>query len=107
MRVGQKVFEFRDGLEDEFLIVTDNHEIIYKLSHAVVLTPEEELHVCHEIRHQEIGEQLADDGRIIVRESGTEPLIRIMAEGRDFSVISDMTERLSQKLKEKFRTRGE
>ena len=56
---------------------------------------------------KEIGSQLGDEGRIIVRESGTEPLIRIMAEGRDFSVISDMTERLSQKLKEKFRTRGE
>ena len=32
-------------------------------------------------------EKLADDGRIFVRESGTEPVIRIMAEGRSEEAI--------------------
>lgn len=32
-------------------------------------------------------EKLADDGRIFVRESGTEPVIRIMAEGRNEEAI--------------------
>ena len=47
-------------------------------------------------------EKLGNDGRLIVRESGTEPLIRIMAEGTDSDMIDDITEKISAVLKEKF-----
>lgn len=33
-------------------------------------------------------DELGEDGRVIVRVSGTEPLIRVMVEGKDYSVIS-------------------
>lgn len=52
---------------------------------------------------RELDDSLGKNGRMIVRESGTEPLIRIMAEGNDFAVINDITMKLSDKLKEKFR----
>ena len=50
----------------------------------------------------ELNEGLGKDGRLIVRESGTEPLIRIMTEGTDPDMIRDITQRISEKLKEKF-----
>ena len=47
-------------------------------------------------------EKLGTEGRLVVRESGTEPLIRIMAEGNDSDMINDITEQISAVLKEKF-----
>lgn len=39
-------------------------------------------------RVKEIEAELGDDGRVLVRESGTEPLVRIMLEGKDEEKIS-------------------
>ncbi len=40
--------------------------------------------------------ELGNDGRIVVRPSGTEPLIRIMVEGRDNTVIEGIAERVAE-----------
>ena len=39
--------------------------------------------------------QLGDDGRLLIRKSGTEPIIRVMAEGIDDQMISRITEDLA------------
>lgn len=44
---------------------------------------------------------LGGEGRIIVRETGKEPVIRIRVEGRDFSAINNMAIRIAETIKER------
>ena len=46
----------------------------------------------------EAANTLSPDGRLLVRPSGTEPLIRVMAEGADEGVIHDAVHNLAKKL---------
>ena len=36
----------------------------------------------------QVNDSLGKDGRVLVRPSGTEPLIRVMVEGKEFEVIN-------------------
>lgn len=46
-------------------------------------------------------QELGKDGRVVVRVSGTEPLIRVMAEGLDQQKIEDVTNRIADVVKER------
>ena len=43
---------------------------------------------------QEQGERLAGQGRVLLRASGTEPLIRVMAEGEDARLVNSVVDAL-------------
>jgi phosphoglucosamine mutase len=42
----------------------------------------------------EVGELLGDDGRILVRESGTEPVIRVMVEAKKDAICKEMVDKV-------------
>lgn len=50
---------------------------------------------------KKVEEKLGNDGRILVRVSGTEPLIRVMLEGKDYEQIKELAESVALVIKER------
>ena len=44
--------------------------------------------------------KLGKDGRVLVRYSGTEPLLRVMVEGRDPSVVHQLAKSIAEQARE-------
>jgi phosphoglucosamine mutase len=47
----------------------------------------------------EVEKALGDEGRVLIRASGTEPLIRVMVEGKDLSLVQESAEQLADTLR--------
>ncbi|MBA3054577.1 MAG: hypothetical protein FP826_06525, partial [Sphingomonadales bacterium] len=47
----------------------------------------------------ELEKKLGADGRILVRPSGTEPVIRVMVEGKDAELITTMADELCEMIR--------
>ena len=50
---------------------------------------------------KELEKEFSTDGRVVIRPSGTEPLIRIMIEGKDKDYISQKAEELVKTVEER------
>ena len=50
---------------------------------------------------KQIEEDMAQEGRVLIRPSGTEPLVRVMIEGKDEDKITTMANELAQLISEK------
>lgn len=50
---------------------------------------------------KQVEDELQNDGRILVRLSGTEPLVRVMLEGKDLNKINELGESVAQVIRER------
>ncbi len=71
-------------------------QMLRNVRYATGRTPLEDEGVLTEIRAAE--ERLGGVGRLLIRKSGTEPLIRVMAECEDEDLLSDIVEGLADRI---------
>ena len=45
---------------------------------------------------EDLNKKFAGDGRVLIRPSGTEPLVRVMIEGKDQKMIEDEAKKLAE-----------
>ena len=60
---------------------------------------EDEPEIIESIRRAEA--TLGDEGRVVVRYSGTEPLLRVMIEGRDQTMVDDLAGAIAQRARDR------
>ena len=51
------------------------------------------------VKEKQLAEKLGDSGRILIRPSGTEPVIRIMIEGQDENLIDELCSEMAETVK--------
>ena len=50
---------------------------------------------------QKVEEEFEGNGRVLIRPSGTEPLVRVMIEGKDSKIIEDRARTIAQLIEKK------
>ena len=53
-------------------------------------------------KYAEVEEEMAGDGRVLVRASGTEPLLRVMTEAPTEETVTEYCERIADVVREEF-----
>ncbi|AUH02246.1 phosphoglucosamine mutase [Prodigiosinella confusarubida] len=91
--------------------IVRNHMSLHDLCSGMTLFPQILVNVCFTGEHnpledesvkqvtQDVENQLAGRGRVLLRKSGTEPLIRVMVEGEDGEMVTLLADRIAEAVK--------
>ncbi|AEW44248.1 phosphoglucosamine mutase [Serratia symbiotica str. 'Cinara cedri'] len=103
-----------DGIIAGLQVLTamvSNHTTLYDLCCGIKLLPQILINVRFEGENnplesaevqkitKQVKTELADSGRILLRKSGTEPLIRVMVEGKDAQQVTKLARRIANVVK--------
>jgi phosphoglucosamine mutase len=91
VETGMSLSELKSGMEKY-------PQKLINVRYADNKTPLEVAEVKQAIADAE--QELGEEGRILIRKSGTEPLIRVMTEGKDADLIVSVAEKVAQKVKQ-------
>ncbi|MBT3506524.1 MAG: phosphoglucosamine mutase [Methylococcales bacterium] len=90
-RTGKTLHELKQGMEKYPQTL-----INVKLSGSIDLN----VNATIQEKKKAVEMELGGDGRVLLRTSGTEPLVRVMVEGKDVRVVSDSANALANTVKE-------
>lgn len=93
-RTGKKISELADEME-----VFPQVLINVRVSNFGKTRLEKDKEV--QLAIKEAGDELGSDGRVLVRVSGTEPLVRVMLEGKDYEKIKYLAECIAKVVEER------
>ncbi|WJY14455.1 phosphoglucosamine mutase [Pectobacteriaceae bacterium CE90] len=91
--------------------IVRNHMSLHDLCSGMTLFPQVLVNVCFTGEHNpledesvkqvtlDVENQLAGRGRVLLRKSGTEPLIRVMVEGEDGEMVTLLADRIAEAVK--------
>lgn len=97
-------------------IIVNTNTSLEELSKVVTIYPQVTInaHVLNDKKHEYIEDmaisdkikqlenELKNEGRVLIRPSGTEPLVRVMIEGKDIEYITKRAEEIVKMLEEKY-----
>ena len=90
-RTGQSLYELKSGMQKY-------PQILVNVKTKAKINPATNEHIQTAVKSVE--DKLGNDGRVLLRSSGTEPLIRVMVEGQDAQATTDYAHYLADKVKE-------
>ena len=73
--------------------MTKHPQLLRNVRMATKMDPSDVPQVREAVRDAEA--ELGDNGRVLLRPSGTEPVVRVMVEGRDADQVRDLVDRLA------------
>lgn len=90
-RSGKNLHELKSGMQKY-------PQILINVKTKTKVNPNNNDNIQSEVKA--IEKKLGNEGRVLLRSSGTEPLIRVMIEGQDQQTVTDYAHQLADKVKE-------